>query len=72
MSNGSNEELQSGDGVARVTRIGGATIQERYEKNPLSALKIEALPPSIINKLRTEPADYIGAYDFAKRENYIQ
>ena len=35
-------------------------------------LKIDSLPPSLINKLRTEPAEYIGTYDVGKREEYTK
>ena len=53
-------------------KVAGMSLQERYEKNPLIALKLEALPPSIIQKLKTEPADFIGPYDHQKREEYIK
>ena len=48
------------------------TLQDHYEKNPLTALKIDDFPPSIITKLRIEPADYMGTFDYTKREEYIK
>lgn len=45
------------------TKVAGISLQERFERNPLTALKIEELPPSLISKLRTEPADFIPDHD---------
>ena len=61
-------QLIQGQGTGMQTKIAGQTIQDRFEKNPLSALKIEDLPPSIISKLRTEPADYIADHNHSMRE----
>ena len=44
-------------------------MNEFYEKNPLSAINTDALPPSLINKLRTEPNVFVGRSE-ALREKY--
>ena len=36
------------------------------------AIKVESLPPSLISKLRIEPAEFIGPFDFVKREEYVR